>query len=182
MGDSKTTSTLWTTKLVNALRGISNWSSVTEVPARLATAGWNVGNLLTATDAWIAGAASAPNVVLINIGVNDVTAGTSQSDFETRLGSVLDKVHTAWPDAVIYVAKVWRGDQPSYPALCDTMNDVWMENVLGARPWATFGLDERLVIRDPDGGVTKTSDFVHYNSAGDTALASAWQALIEGLL
>ena len=182
MGDSKTTSPNWTSKLVNGLRGISNWSSVTESPTRLATAGWTVLNLLNATDAWIAATVTPPNVVLINIGVNDVVAGTTQSNFESRLGSVLDKVHTAWPDAVIFVAKVWRGDQPSYPALCDTMNDVWMPNVLSVRPWASFGLDERLVIRDPDDGVTKTSDKVHYNPAGDTALANAWQALIEGLL
>jgi hypothetical protein len=182
MGDSKTTSPNWTNKLVNGLRSISNWSSVNESPSRLATAGWTVQNLLNATDAWIAAATSIPDIILINIGVNDAVTATTQSNFESRLGQVLDKLHAAWPLALIYVAKVWRGDQPSYPAYCDTLNDVWVPNVLTPRPWAQFGLDERLVIRDPDDGVTKTSDKVHYNTVGDTALANAWQSIIEGTL
>jgi lysophospholipase L1-like esterase len=149
---------------------------VNESPSRLATSGWTVGDLLSATDAWIAAATSIPDIILVNIGVNDAAAGTSQANFESRLGSVLDKLHTAWPAALIYVAKVWRGDNPAWALQCDAISDTWIPNVLSTRSWASIGLDERLVIRDPDNGASKTSDLVHYNSAGDTALSNAWQA------
>jgi hypothetical protein len=153
---------------------------VDEKPTRLAQAGWTVGDLLNATDAYIAGATDVPNVILVNIGVNDMA--TSQANFEARLGSVLDKFHAAWANTVIFVAKVWRGDTAPGEAVCDTIDDVWIPNVLSTRAWASLGLDERLVIREPDGGVSKTIDKVHYNPAGDTALANSWQELIEGLL
>lgn len=152
------------------------------MPTRLAQAGWTVSNLEAATPAWIAAATDEPNVILINIGVNDASGGTSQAVFEAKLASMLDQLHAAWASAVIFVAKVWRGDSAPAEALCDTIDDVWMPNVLDTRPWAQFGLDERLVIRDPDGGATKTDDDVHYNTAGDDALSAAWQMLIEGLL
>jgi lysophospholipase L1-like esterase len=182
LGDSKTTSPNWTNKLLGGLRSISNWSSVNESPSRLATAGWTVGDLLNNTDAWIAAAATVPDIILLNIGVNDAAQGTSQANFESRLGSVLDKLHAAWPLALIFVAKVWRGDNPAWAVTCDSISDVWIPNVLATRNWASLGLDERLVIRDPDDGLTKTLDKVHYNSAGDTALANAWQAIVEGTL
>ena len=57
-----------------------------------------------------------------------------------------------------------------------------MENVKATRAWVRDGLDERAVIKAGDNGVTYTSDGVHYNAAGDTALANAWQALIESTL
>jgi lysophospholipase L1-like esterase len=183
LGDSKTTTgNTWTSKLVTALRSISNWASVNEAPPRLATSGWTVGNLLNATDAWIAAATQAPDIILINIGVNDTAAGTSQANFESRLGSVLDKLHAAFPAALINVAKVWRADNPAWAVICDSMDDVWMPNVLATRPWAVFGVDERSVIRDPDNGASKTSDLVHYNAAGQDAMAAAQQQIIEGTL
>lgn len=182
MGDSKTTSTLWTSKLIAGLRSISNWSSVTEAPTRLATAGWRVADLDSAATAWLAAATDVPHVVFVNIGVNDSNAATSQSSFETSFASILDKIHTKWADAVIFVAKVWRGDSGAAETKCDLIDDTWMPNVMATRAWADFGLDERLVIRDPDGGVSKTMDLVHYNSTGDTAIANACQALVEGTL
>lgn len=179
LGDSKTTSVNWTNKLISGLRSISNWSSVSELPTRLATSGWRVADLDSGLTSYLAAAVDVPHLVLINIGVNDSNGGTSQASFEASLASVLDKVHTKWSDAVIFVAKVWRGDSGAAEAQCEVINDTWMPNVLASRAWAQFGLDERLVIRDPDNGVSKTNDLVHYNSAGDTAIANACQALIE---
>lgn len=152
---------------------MSNWSSVSESPTRLATAGWLTSQLNAALDAWITANASAdPHYILINIGVNDPPAGTSQMIFESNLADVLDKVHAAFPDARIFLAKVWRRN---YDAQCDTLNDVWMENVKATRAWVEDGPDERIVIKSFDDGQTYTSDGVHYNSAGDTVWALAWQ-------
>lgn len=182
MGDSKTTNTGWTTKLTNALTGMSNWTAVSEKPTRLATAGWTVSDLEGATDAWTTAATDTPNVILVNIGVNDSALGTSQAVFEAKLGSLLDKIHAKWANAIIFVCKVWRGDTAPAEALCDTIDDTYIVNVLATRVWASNGLDERLVIRDPDHGVTKTNEGVHYNAAGETALAEAHRAKIETTL
>jgi hypothetical protein len=182
LGDSKTTSVLWTNKLVGGLRSIANWSSVTETPARLATSGWRVADLDAALDAYLASAVGTPNDVLINIGVNDANGGTSQASFEASLGSALDKVHTEWPNARIWLAKVWRGDSGAAEAQCDVINDTWMPNVTATRTWVRTGPDERIVIKASDNGATNSSDLVHYSTAGDTAWANAWQALIESTL
>lgn len=137
--------------------------------------GWRAADLDNQANAWIAATtqevpAFLNKFVLINIGVNDIGV-TSQASFEASLGSLLDKIHTAWPTTHILVAKVWKR---GFDSQCDTMDDTWIVNVLSGRSsFASAGPDERTVIKAGDNGAANTTDGVHYSTAGNAAWAAA---------
>lgn len=108
--------------------------------------------------------------MLVNIGVNDINV-TPQASFEASLGSLLDKIHTAYPTMHILLALPWKR---GFDTQCTTMDDVWIPNVASPRSsFVTLGPDERTVIKAGDNGVTNTTDGVHYSAAGNTAWAAA---------
>lgn len=141
----------------------------------MALSGWRAADLDNQANAWIAATTQeVPTFLnkfaLINIGVNDINV-TSQASFEASLGSLLDKIHAAWPTMHILVAKVWKRN---FDALCDTMDDTWIPNVLSTRSaFASAGPDERIVIKAGDNGAANTTDGVHYSTAGNAAWAAA---------
>ena len=47
-----------------------------------------------------------PNIVLLMIGTNDVYASSGQSTMANRLGTLLDKIISTAPDALLVVAKI----------------------------------------------------------------------------
>lgn len=171
MGDSKTAADVFQSHLKRGLENTTLLRSVALSPVKLATGGWTVSQLDSATDAWIAGASDTPTHVLINIGVNDVP-GTSQASFKASLASVLDKVHAAWPSAQILVMRVWK---QGFDSGCDNLA-TWISDVLATRgPWAAVGPDERVFLKLSDNGVSLTSDGVHPNNSGYVYTAREWQ-------
>lgn len=144
----------------------------------MALSGWRVGDLDTQANGWIASntqevPAFLNKFILINVGVNDIGV-TSQASFEASLGSLLDKIHAAWPTTRILVARVWKR---GFDSQCDTMDNTWIPNVLATRgSFAAVGIDERVTIKGGDNGATNTTDGVHYSAAGNTAVALAWQS------
>jgi hypothetical protein len=113
-----------------------------------------------------------PEWALIDIGVNDTLApATGQAAFEASLGSVLDKIHAAWPSCQIRVAKVWARGRD---ALCDTVAG-YIDNVLSTRAaFAAVGHDERVWMKGADDGATMSYDGVHYSAAGNAECAVQW--------
>lgn len=145
-------------------------------PPQLATSGWKASDLAAAAPAWAASASVHPEVVLVNIGVNDQAQDTTQAVFEAGLASALDTVHAAFPSAVCYVAYPWSIGQGD--AKANAMAG-WIDTVLAARgPWALPGHDERVWLKGADNGATMTTDGVHYSVAGNAECAAQWQTVL----
>jgi lysophospholipase L1-like esterase len=134
-------------------------------PDRLALGSTRVAWLDEHADDWIAAATQTPDWILVNTGINDTNApATLQAAFEASYGSLLDKLHTAWPSARILVTYPWARN---LDAACDTMAG-WIDNVLATRsPWAVIGDDERVWMKGADNGATMTNDGIHPNKAGN---------------
>lgn len=182
MGDSKTADSglSFQNALISSLQ--TQLPGLFLYPPQRATGGFKVADLDASADAWVNTYATpvdknlAVQYVLINIGINDITAGTSQASFEASLGSLLDKVHAGFQNAKLYVALVWGRN---HDAACDAMDNTWIPNVLSSRSsFAFVGFDERATLKGGDNGVTNTLDGVHPNATGYSAMAVAWKAAL----
>ncbi len=142
------------------------------MPTPLATAGWRVTNLRAGVAAWIAGATTAPEFVLVDIGANDWNApATSQATYEADLAFVLDAIHAAWAAVPIRVSIPWK---LNFDAQADATAG-WITTVLSTRgPWAAQADDERVWFKP--NVATYSDDGVHFNGAGSAAKAA--QALV----
>lgn len=189
IGDSKTrgenccvATVGYRTQLFDSLTATGNWRYVSAGGS--ASVYWNGVNAATSVslsaslDAWLAGIPPQeqyPDFMLVNIGANDLTNGTSQANYEASMGSILDRLHTAWPTTQILVMRPWRR---SFNTQADNMAG-WIATVLSTRgPWAAAGPDERIFLKAGDDGVTYTDDGIHPNSAGYTLTAAEWQAVM----
>lgn len=116
-----------------------------------------------------------PILVLMNWGANDMLAMPVQATFEANYLTIIDAVHTKWPTALIYLARPWRQGKATESTTLAT----YIANVRAARSSYTFlGMDERVWLEGGDNGATNSSDGVHYTTAGYTAAANAWTAVL----
>lgn len=145
-----------------------------ERPARYSLGGGTSVTIESALTGQLSSRAHVADYVLVNIGANDATAGTSEANFKTAYGSILDKCHTKWPDAKIYCMLVWVRN---YLSQCNSI-DTWIAAVIadGRSAWAFVGPDERVFLENGDDGVTYTGDGVHPNHAGYLLTAQEWQS------
>lgn len=179
MGDSKTSPFSFQNELLGNLRDTNIWETVVYNPPQLAIFATTTAGLNAATDSWLAAQNSTPDIVCLNIGVNDISAGTSQAVFESNLGALLDKVHARYPLTKILVMRPWR---QNFNTQCDLFDNVYIPNVLSTRgDFASEGPDERVFLKHNDNGVSRTTDGVHPNDEGYHQTALAWQASIEAL-
>lgn len=145
-----------------------------ETPLRYSSGGGTSVTIEAQMNTQLASRAHVADYVLVNIGANDATAGTSEANFKTAYGSILDKCHTKWPDARMYCMLVWVRN---YLSQCNSVN-TWIAEVIadGRSSWAFVGPDERVFLEGGDDGVTYTADGIHPNHAGYVLTAQEWQA------
>ncbi len=115
------------------------------------------------------------DAVLYNMGVNDASGGTSEATFKTNTLYILDAMHAKYPDAKIYMARVWKR---STEAACASVN-TWINTLIAQRPFTYAGPDETVWAKGSDNGVTMTSDGLHYNAAGLIENAAQWARVIQ---
>lgn len=127
----------------------------------------HAGTIDASIAAYVAAGLPAPEVVLINLGVNDVaTALPDEATWKADYGYILDAYHAAFPSTTIYVTKPWFRAQP---ARCVTIAG-WIDTILGTRgPWAVVGDLEATWLEGGDNGATMTVDGTHYSVAGAAA-------------
>jgi lysophospholipase L1-like esterase len=122
--------------------------------------------------AFLTSTSADPHFVLINLGANDVTGvsqGTvTEASWKTATNSVLDQLHTKWPNAQILVTKVYVA-----PAGNNTQSMLlihgWMDDVLAIKTFARLGLYE------PDVISTHMADLLHPDATGYSLTAQTWQ-------
>lgn len=147
-----------------------------ETPPRYSLGGGTSVTIEAQMNTQLAARTHVADYVLVNIGANDATAGTSEANFKTAYGSILDKVHAKWSGAKVYCMLVWVRD---YLSQCNSIN-TWIAAVIadGRSSWAFVGPDERVFLEGGDDGVTYTADGIHPNHAGHVLTAQKWQEAI----
>lgn len=120
-----------------------------------------------------------PDYVLINLGANDVKDANwpTEADFKSDYQSILDQFHAEWPNAKMYLMRIWRTHETITGDEIDTL-DGWIDDVIASRDFAYAGPDERVWLENGDGGTTYTDDGAHYNDAGQTECAAQWQSVL----
>ncbi len=119
-----------------------------------------------------------PNIVLLMAGTNDVYAASGQATMNTRLGSLIDKVVAAAPDALVVVATLTPLSNASWNTTANTY-DGQIPAVVQAR--ASQG--KHVVLVDMSKmPVANLSDGIHPNDTGYAYMANIWYAAIKNVL
>lgn len=165
----------WLCDGIEPLRGAGCY----ERPGRLAVGGRTTALAKAAVDAELAAlAANTPDYILYNLGANDVTAMPVQATWQTNALYIWDAMHVKWPNAIIYVMRIWVRGQL---ANVTTYDDTWLPTAVALRSSFVFlhaALDERVILEAGDDGVTYTVDGVHPNRAGYIRMGAAWQTAL----
>ncbi len=120
--------------------------------------------------------AQRPNVVLLHIGTNDMNLNSDTTNAPTRLGSLIDQVFTASPDAVLIVAQIIASTLASTQSLIATYNAA-VPGVVATRRNA----GKKVLVVDMGSLLTSSdmSDFLHPNNQGYSKMANAWSTALE---
>lgn len=180
IGDSKTASydTQWMLAKKLQLATGQTWR---ETPAKIATGGINAATMAGEIDADLTARAGLgmPTHIIINLGANDVTVAPDKSTWKANILYIVNACHVAYPDAKIYLTKIWRHDG-DYLANCATLN-TGIDELYAGYPAILYPfIDEGNYLPGSDDGVTYTVDKVHPNAAGFQLLASGQaRAILE---
>jgi len=139
------------------------------------TSGITIQNLQGVVDKGaLTGANVKPHIILIHIGTNNLSGGSASAN-ATLLGSFLDSVIKACPDALLVVAKIipFNGSEKGF-------NDA-IPAVVEAR----VKQGAHIIMVDQTAGFDAKKDIgdgVHPNESGYTKMAAVWYAAIKDYL
>jgi lysophospholipase L1-like esterase len=121
-----------------------------------------------------------PHIVLLHIGTNDLyNTGMPTAEMPKRLGTLVDHIVTAVPDALVVVAKLTPTTNATWAATLETYNKA-IPGVVEERAKA----GKHVILGDMNTGFdTKNlGDVVHPNKAGYDFMAEKWYPLIKDYL
>lgn len=119
-----------------------------------------------------------PNIVLLMAGTNDVYASSGQGTMNTRLGSLIDKVITAAPNALRVVATLTPLSNATWNNTANTY-DGQIPAVVQAR----VSQGKHVILVDMAKlPVSELSDGIHPNDTGYAHMANIWYAAIKDVL
>lgn len=119
-----------------------------------------------------------PNIVLLMAGTNDVYAASGQSTMQDRLGTLIDKVTSAAPNALLVVATLTPLSNASWQTTLNTYN-----GKIPAVVQAKVTAGKHVILVDMSKMPTsQLSDGVHPNDAGYAYMADVWYAAIKDVL
>lgn len=177
MGDSKTAGDTWPTLLIDSLNAITPNQPYGEFPDQYATSGYAVSEMHTYIDANLAGETVTPGKIIINLGAND--SATAENDFKADYRAIIEALHAKWVNTLIYLARpvVLSDVPPSSPTAANANVRGWIDDVIAEYAYVYAGIDET----DLEGGdsyATNLTDVTHYTTAGQTAVANLWLAIL----
>jgi lysophospholipase L1-like esterase len=120
-----------------------------------------------------------PHIVLLHIGTNDVYA-SGEAMMGDRLGSLIDKITSAAPSALVVVAKIVPLSGASRNATIKTFNDG-----IPALVQKRAAQGKHVMVVDLNTGFTPSmlsTDGVHPNKSGYDFMGDRWYAAISDLL
>lgn len=173
IGDSKTANTVnWVEWL------IAGSPRIVCRPIRYAGGGWNTQEVRDGIDAALAARSDTPEIVLVNLGANDVNGGDPGATWKTNTAYIVDACRAKWPAVVVYLAKIWKRNTGLQAAGIAAINGYIDQLVAERGGWLRVGVNEALFLEGGDDGVTYTSDGTHPNAAGCALEAAAWRTVL----
>ncbi|MEV8475339.1 FG-GAP-like repeat-containing protein [Streptomyces sp. NPDC051173] len=130
--------------------------------------GWQIGGLSDNIDQWLA--AAKPNVVLLNIGTNDMDLNNDVEAAPRRLGHLVDQITTAAPDITVLVSSLVPARNPEGQKRVEKYNAAVPQVVAERRAKGTH-------VEYIDMGAVTTKDLndrLHPNDAGYSKMADAF--------
>ena len=140
--------------------------------------GWRIDQVAAQTDAWLK--TYDPDVVLINLGTNDMGQNYDLAGAPARLGGLIDQILAHEPDTTVMVSTLVPSANPTNNARAEEFNKAVPELV---RQRAEAGSDVHLV--DFRGTITLddlAADGIHPDDEGFAKMAGAWFAAIKPVL
>ncbi|HMI87690.1 MAG TPA: SGNH/GDSL hydrolase family protein [Polyangiaceae bacterium] len=140
--------------------------------------GWTIAQVtgLVPTPAF----ATAPHIVLLTIGTNDIYAASGQSTMPDRLGSLVDKIIEAAPNALLLVAKITPLSNANWNQTIATYNGA-IPGIVQTRAAA----GKHVMLADMNTGFTSSmlsTDGIHPNKSGYDFMGDVWYAALSNLL
>ncbi|KAL4886051.1 hypothetical protein BJY04DRAFT_213590 [Aspergillus karnatakaensis] len=114
-----------------------------------------------------------PNVVLVHVGTNDMNKPSEPDTAHERLGSLIDKIVSACPDAAVLVAKIVRASNGGTQARINSFNGK-IPAVVAAR--AEKG--KKVMVVDMS-SINQLADGLHPNDAGYRQMGDIWYSAIQ---
>ena len=123
-----------------------------------------------------------PNVVLIHAGTNDMGSIADAAGANDRLGSLVDKVLAACPDAAVLVARIIRRkstkiDDPTFNFANDIYNIVQDRQKAGKHVWLVDHYTSIQPFDQPP--PNDLSDDLHPNAGGYTKMGDIWKLSLQ---
>lgn len=137
--------------------------------------GWEIAQLDRHVDAWLT--IYRPDVVLLQIGTNDVLRDDHLAQAPYRLSALLDHITRALPHAQVYVATIIPIARPALDARARRYNDA-ISDVVGTK--AARGQHVHLV--PMHSALTRKdlmADGIHPTSGGYSKMAACWFAALR---
>jgi lysophospholipase L1-like esterase len=156
--------------------GHSGWTIATANSSSGSVAGITA---LIPSPALDAGSGGMPHIVLLHIGTNDVWTLSGQT-MSTQLGTLLDKIITAAPNALIVVAKITPLTATGGNNTVNTYN-----NLIPGLVQTRAAAGKHVILADMNTGFATSnlaSDGIHPTQAGYTWMGDQWYAVISGVL
>ena len=174
IGDSKTSRNEWQPGLVAELNTRAPecfWYYDNKGIASTTVASW--AGIIDATMATVI---IEPEVVLLNIGVNNWTpVMPNEATWKANYQTIIDAIHTKYANSRIYIAKVWTSSNDVNAA---TMAG-WIDDLITANGGVVIeGHNEPVWLDGGDEGATMTLDGTHYNVAGYTECMNQWLTIL----
>lgn len=145
---------------------------------------------------WIAGGRGGSNIVMIQVGLNDMNPAEAASVAIARLQGLVNQIAFDIPAARIVICTLTPAKQrwidlygETDGATAQTKWEDMNEAIEGNGPNAITGVDARVsshtaALSDVDGNLDATYDLgdgIHENNAGREIVAAAWQVAIDAL-
>jgi lysophospholipase L1-like esterase len=130
-------------------------------------------------------ATNHPHIVLLMVGTNDTNRNIDVANAPTRLGSLLDRMITDAPNALIVVAKITPTPDAGANAIVQTYNS-GIASVVQTR--AANGKHVTMVdmykafTAQANYATALMNDFLHPNDAGYVVMGDVWYAAIQSYL
>ena len=126
-----------------------------------------------------------PQIILLQIGTNDIDLNLDVANAPTRLGALLDRITTDAPDALLVVAKITPLNYDAGNTRVQAYNDAMPalvqsrvaagKHILLVDMYATF-------VADPSFKTSLLADQWHPNPAGYTLMSGVWYEAIQSYL
>jgi lysophospholipase L1-like esterase len=122
-----------------------------------------------------------PHIVLVHIGTNDIYAASGQATMPDRLGTLVDKIISTAPNALVVVAKITPLlNNATWNSTVNTYNNA-IPGLIQTRAAA----GKHVILADMNTGFTApmlSSDGIHPTQSGYNFMGDQWYSVISSVL